>query len=72
MSQLEQLVKDGKITQEQMDSMLNNMETMIKQAIERDTIGPMNGRGGRMGIENGGNGSGNFANQQPTASVSGV
>ena len=71
-SQLEQLVKDGKITQEQMDTMLNNMKTMMEQAIERDTIGPMNGRGGRMGNGHGGNWSGNNTNQQPTASVSGV
>lgn len=71
-SQLEQLVKDGKITQEQLDIMLNNMKTMMKQAIERDTIGPMNGSGGRMGIGHGGKWSGNNTNQQPTASVSGV
>lgn len=46
---LEQLVKDGKLTQEQMDSMLENMKTMMKQAIERDTMGPMQGRGKGMG-----------------------
>lgn len=48
-SNLEQLVKDGNLTQEQMDSMLENMRTMMKQAIERDTTGPMQGRGKGMG-----------------------
>ena len=49
-TELEQLVKEGKITQIQMDNMLKNMETMMKTAIERDTVGPMNGKGrGMMG-----------------------
>lgn len=51
---LEALVKDGKMTQEQMDTMLKNMESMMKNAIERDTVGPMNG--GQNGMMNGGKG----------------
>lgn len=51
---LEQLVKDGKMTQEQMDTMLKNMESMMENAIERDTVGPVNG--GKNGMMNGGNG----------------
>lgn len=46
---LEKLVKDGKLTQEQMDSMLENMTAMMKQAIERNTTGPMHGSGKGMG-----------------------
>jgi hypothetical protein len=42
---LEQLVKDGKITPEQMDAMLEKMEARMKRALERDPVGPMNGRG---------------------------
>ncbi len=49
-TELEQLVKEGKITQGQMDNMLKNMDVMMKSAIERDTVGPMNGQGrGMMG-----------------------
>lgn len=70
-SQLEQLVKDGKITQGQMDIMLSNMKTMIEQAIERDTIGPVNGRKGRMGNGHGEKWNDN-TNQQPTATSSDV
>lgn len=71
-AQLAQLVKDGKITQEQMDAMLKNMETMMDQAIQRDTVGPMNGRGGKMGMGNGGGGCGAMGNQQQTETGSGV
>lgn len=71
-AQLAQLVKDGKITQEQMDGMLKNMETMMDQAIQRDTVGPMNGRGGKMGMGNGGRGCGGMGNQQQTETGSGV
>ncbi|MCM3764578.1 YckD family protein [Neobacillus niacini] len=46
---LEKLVKDGKLTQEQMDSMLENMTAMMKEAIERNTTGPMHGSGKGMG-----------------------
>ena len=50
---LEKLVKDGKITQEQMDAMLENMTAMMKAAIERDTVGGMNDRGDGMGLGQG-------------------
>jgi hypothetical protein len=47
--ELEQLVEDGTISQSQMETMLANMETMIKNAVERGMVGPMNGRGGGPG-----------------------
>lgn len=49
-AQLDQLVKDGKMTQEQMDAMLKNMEAMMKTGIERDFAGPMHGNSGGMGM----------------------
>ncbi len=52
-AELEQLVKDGKVTKEQMNLMLENMEARIKTAIERENTGPMNGRGGGMGMGQG-------------------
>jgi hypothetical protein len=48
-AELEQLVKDGEITEVQKNLMLENMEARIKTAIEREKTGPMNGRGGGMG-----------------------
>lgn len=48
-----QLVREGELTQNQMDNMLQNMETMMEQAIEMGTMGPMNGRGVGMGQEGG-------------------
>jgi hypothetical protein len=48
-SELNQLVKDGKLTQEQMDNMLKNMETRMEQSFEQNNTGPMNGRGMGMG-----------------------
>jgi hypothetical protein len=50
---LAQLVKDGELTQNQMDNMLKNMETMMEQAIEMDIMGPLNGTGMGMGQEGG-------------------
>lgn len=52
-AELEQLVKDGKVTKEQMNLMLENMEVRMKTAIERKNTGPMNGRGGGMGMGQG-------------------
>ena len=54
---LEQAVTDGKLTQEQMDAMLENMEVRITNAVERENVGPMHGnRGGHMmGMGQGGN-----------------
>jgi hypothetical protein len=54
---LQQAVKDGKLTQEQADLMVQNMQTMVKTMVERTTTGPMGGRG--QGMRGGGmNGSG--------------
>jgi hypothetical protein len=39
--QLEQLVKEGKLTKEQMDIMLEKNKSMMERAIERDGNGPM-------------------------------
>ncbi|WP_404330152.1 hypothetical protein [Mesobacillus maritimus] len=47
--ELEQLVKDGTLTQTQMKTMLANMEAMMENAVERGMVGPMNGRGGGPG-----------------------
>jgi hypothetical protein len=61
---LEQLVKDGKIKQEQMDAMLERMGTMMKSAVEGKSMGMMNGRGkGKMCNANGGAGQEAMANQ---------
>ncbi|MBB6444955.1 hypothetical protein [Bacillus benzoevorans] len=49
-AELNQLVKDRKITEEQMNLMLENMDANMKTAIERESTGPMNGRGGGMGM----------------------
>lgn len=49
---LDQLVKDGKLTQEQVDAMLENMETRMEQAMNGGNIGPMMHRRG-MGMGNG-------------------
>lgn len=46
-AELQKLVDNGTMTQEQMDYMLNNMDTQIRTAIENDNFG--NGRGKGMG-----------------------
>lgn len=52
---LAQLVKDGKLTQEQADAMLTHMEAQVKVMVNRTGVGPMwgegqqPGRGGMMG-----------------------
>lgn len=63
---LEQLKKDGEITQEQMDQMLSNMETNMKAMIENGGAGPMNGNcGEKMGQKGqGGWFNKNVTNQQ--------
>ena len=63
-SELEQLVKNGKITQERMDAMLDQMESNIEVAIQRNTVGPMNGQGGKKGMGQGRGWNGNSNNQQ--------
>lgn len=48
---LEQLVKDGKLSQQQMDTMLDHMEAQIKSMIENDSFGAMmNGSKGMRGM----------------------
>lgn len=48
-NELTQLVKEGKLTQEQMDNMLKNMETRMEQSFEQNGTGPMLGNGKGMG-----------------------
>lgn len=52
---LEQYVKDGSMTQEQMDAMLEQAEAMMKDAIEGNFVGPMHGNGKEMMKGHGGN-----------------
>ena len=42
---LDQLVRDGKLTQAQADQMYQNMQQTVPQAIKRTTTGPMWGNG---------------------------
>lgn len=62
-TELEQLVKDGKITQEQMDIMMEHMEFNIKEAIQRNMVGPMKGHGGKKGMGHGRGWNSNSNNQ---------
>jgi hypothetical protein len=43
---LAKLVDDGKRTQDQMDLMVEHMQTQVKTMVERTTVGPMQGRQG--------------------------
>lgn len=52
-SELEQFMHEGKITEAQMNTILERMETRIKTALERKTTGPMNTQRGRMGMGQG-------------------
>jgi len=63
-SELEQLVKDGKITQEQMNTMMDQIEDNIQEAIQRNTAGPMKGHGGQKGMGHGKGWNSNSNNQQ--------
>ena len=54
---LEALVKDGKLTQDQMKLMVEHMQAQVKTMVERTTVGPMQGRQG-MGQMRGGMGRG--------------
>ncbi len=42
---LDNLVKDGKLTQAQADAMYAHMQTQVPNAVERTSVGPANGRG---------------------------
>jgi hypothetical protein len=52
--ELEQLLKEGVITEEQMEAIMDNIESRIETAIQRETVGPFTGRGGKMGRSRGG------------------
>jgi hypothetical protein len=45
---LDQLVADGKLTQDQAKLMIEHMQTQIESMVERTTTGPMMGRGQGM------------------------
>lgn len=60
---LEQLVKDGELSQDQVDFMLENMESHIRLMIEDDHYGFNNGRGRGMGMMGMGRGHMNTTNQ---------
>jgi hypothetical protein len=70
-SELSQFVKEGKLTQEQLDNMLKNMETRMEQTLANDGIGPMQGRGMGMGMGHGG-GCGNNTETQQTQTGTGT
>ncbi len=44
-AQLAQLVADGKLTQAQMDLMVEHMQTQVQTMVERTTVGPAFGQG---------------------------
>jgi hypothetical protein len=47
------LVADGKLTQAQMDLMVEHMQTQVKTMVERTTVGPMQGRQGMGQMQSG-------------------
>jgi len=47
------LVADGKLTQAQMDLMVEHMQTQVKTMVERKTVGPMQGRQGMGQMQSG-------------------
>jgi hypothetical protein len=60
---LDNLVADGKLTQAQMDLMVERMQTQVKTMVERTTVGPMQGRQG-MGEMRGGMGRSGMGQMQ--------
>jgi len=66
---LDALVKDGKLTQDQMKLMVEHMQAQVKTMVERATVGPMQGQQGTgrmqsgMGRGRAGMGQGFRANQ---------
>ena len=60
---LAKLVADGKLTQAQMDLMVEHMQTQVKTMVERTTVGPMQGRQG-MGQMRGGMGRSGMGQMQ--------
>jgi hypothetical protein len=57
------LVADGKLTQAQMDLMVEHMQTQVKTMVARTTVGPMQGRQG-MGEMRGGMGRSGMGQMQ--------
>lgn len=64
-TELAQLVKEGNMTQEQMDAMMERMESNIQAAIQRQSVGPMHGNGGKKGMGHGRGWNTQSNNQQP-------
>jgi hypothetical protein len=60
---LAKLVADSKLTQAQMDLMVEHMQTQVKTMVERTTVGPMQGREG-MGQMRGGMGRSGMGQMQ--------
>jgi len=50
---LAKLVADGKLTQAQMNLMVEQMQTQVKTMVERTTVGPMQGRQGMGQMQSG-------------------
>ena len=50
---LDVLVKDGKLTQDQMKLMVEHMQAQVKTMVERTTVGPMQGRQGMGQMQSG-------------------
>lgn len=63
---LEELVKDGIVTEEQKNYMEQNMKSRMETMMERNNVGPINGQGLRMRQSNGNcpMWDGDFDNQQ--------
>jgi hypothetical protein len=67
------LVADGKLTQPQMDLMVEHMQTQIKTIVERTTVGPMQGRQGMGQMQSGmGRGRAGMGQMQPGMGRSGM
>jgi hypothetical protein len=68
---LDKLVADGKLTQTQMDLMVEHMQTQVKTMVERTTVGPMQGQQG-MGQMQGGMGRSGMGQMQRGIGRSGM
>jgi hypothetical protein len=66
------LVADGKLTQAQMNLMVERMQTQVKTMVERTTVGPMQGRGQGMGQMRDGMGRSGMGQMQPGMGRSGM
>ncbi|MCL4467205.1 MAG: hypothetical protein M1401_02640 [Chloroflexi bacterium] len=71
-AQLDQLVTDGKLTQEQQNLMLERMQTQVKTAVERTEVGPMGPADGTgLGLGLGRQGAGYRFQAQPESATPG-